>query len=396
LVFGEFLIDEAVNNYFDRHLNLLRSGLKEDFFVNNYFLYRKQILNYLNNDYSLVVENQLLEKIFNWDLLIKNTDVDKLSVFKHVMSKIKHRLKIWDYIFIDEAQDWHQEEKEIIYSLFGTTNIIISDGLKQQLVRSSDYLDWSFFRQKEINVHSISLSKSLRQKENLSKFQNDFAQFTNISWNVNSAEGLEKGRVIISTIGYTKEINDSVNQVGIENKCDNHDSLLFLIPPSLAKRNTKPNVFIDENNKVKSNIKIIDKEFVYKNQWENDWKMNFWDGIMVDKAHVSKKSLPMPLNDQHRVLHYESSRGLEAWTVVCLDMDDFFSSKMDHFELPDGQQSIFSIEDQSLMYAANWCLIAMSRAVDTLVIVIKNKESKFASILRNIADKSNDTIKWIE
>jgi hypothetical protein len=398
---NECNLEKETTTYYDIIFSLVKKGLRENLYINNYFVIRQNILNFLKNDFSFVTSNDLFkDDDFVRFLIEKNVPIsgeeNALDLFKNYIEKTIRQIRIWDYQFIDEAQDWHREESEIIYSLFGTSNVIISDGLKQQLVRSSEYLDWGIFNQKKINTHSISLRTSLRQKENLSKFQNEFAKATNVSWNVNSTEKLKKGRVIISTIGFTKEIYNSLNQVGVENQCDCHDSLIVLIPPSLSKRTREQNVFVDENNDLKDDKHVIEREFIFKEQWETQWKIQLWDGVKVDKEHISKKSLPLPLNEQHRVFNYESSRGLEAWTVVCLEMDELYDNKNFFYETPEGQQTILSKEEQAKIFAANWCLIAMSRAVDTLVITIKNKNSDFANILRNVSKNLGDSVIWLE
>lgn len=394
-------LENETTTYYDLIFSLVKKGLRENLYINNYSVIRKHILNFLNNDFSFVTSNDLFkDKDFVQFLIVKDDSItgedEAFELFKNYIEKTIRRIRIWDFQFIDEAQDWHREEREIIYSLFGTSNVLISDGLKQQLVRSSEYLDWGVFNQKRINTHSISLTTSLRQKEKLSKFQNEFAKATNVSWNVNSNEKLEKGRVIISTIGFTKEIYNSLNVVGIENQCDCHDSLIVLIPPSLAKRTREQNVYVDENDDLRDDKHVIEREFILKEPWENQWKIQLWDGVKVDKEHISKKSLPLPLNEQHRILHYESSRGLEAWTVVCLEMDELYDNKNFFYEISEGQQTILSKEEQAKIFAANWCLIAMSRAVDTLVITIKNGNSDFANILREVSKNLSDNVTWLE
>lgn len=393
-------LEKETTTYYDTIFSLVKESLKKNLFINNYFIIRKHVLNFLKNDFSFVTENNLFkDEDFVQFLIQRNvpiSDEDPLELFKSYIEKTIRRIRIWDFQFIDEAQDWHREEREIIYSLFGTTNIVISDGLKQQLVKSTDYLDWNRFNGQEIRTGGFSLNNSLRQKVNLSKFQNAFAKATNVSWQVDSDEKLESGRVIISTVGFTKEIYSSLNQVGIENECDSHDSLMILIPPSLSKRTTEQNIFVDENDDLVDDKHVVEREFTYKDQWEAQWKIQLWDGAKVDREHISKKSLPLPLNEQHRIFHYESSRGLESWTVVCLEMDELYEKKNFFYEIPEGQQTIHSKEEQAKVFAANWCLIAMSRAVDTLVITVKNKHSEFANILRQASKNLGDSVTWIE
>jgi hypothetical protein len=217
-----------------------------------------------------------------------------------------------------------------------------------------------------------------------------------VPWNVDSDIKQTKGRVIISTIGFTKEIYNSLNQVGLENECDCHDSLMILVPPSLTKRTREQNVYVDEDDDLIDEQQIVEREFVNKEVWEKEWEIKIWDGTYVDKEHISKKSLPLPLNEQHRIFHYESSRGLESWTIVCLDMDELYDTKKYFYKPTEGQQSIYSNEEQARMYAANWCLIAMSRAIDTIVITIKDPESELVGILRDVASETKEIVTWFE
>jgi len=35
----------------------------------------------------------------------------------------------WDYVFIDEAQDWTDAERDFIRTLYGSENLVLADGL---------------------------------------------------------------------------------------------------------------------------------------------------------------------------------------------------------------------------------------------------------------------------
>ena len=56
--------------------------------------------------------------------------------------KDNHRLAIdWDYILIDEAQDWSDAEKEILYKIYGTAHIVVADGV-DQFMRTNARMHW--------------------------------------------------------------------------------------------------------------------------------------------------------------------------------------------------------------------------------------------------------------
>ena len=78
----------------------------------------------------------------------------------------------WDKILIDEGQDWPQNEKEILFRLFDSKNFIVADGV-DQLTRDYPKLDWT----KGVDHHKpvVGEKRSLRQKANLCRFENQYA-----------------------------------------------------------------------------------------------------------------------------------------------------------------------------------------------------------------------------
>ncbi len=50
-----------------------------------------------------------------------------------------------------------------------------------------------------------------------------------------------------------------------------------------------------------------------------------WDGINT----WNRMEYPTDVRE-HRVVTYESARGLEAWVVVCLAFDSFYNYKLRH------------------------------------------------------------------
>jgi hypothetical protein len=82
---------------------------------------------------------------------------------------------------------------------------------------------------------------------------------------------------------------------------------------------------------------------------------------------------------------YESSRGLEGWTVVCLDYDLFFEKQLNigkHIDrgLLQGQNEI------AQTFAAQWALIPLTRAVDTLVLQIRGGGALSSAVLAAASD----------
>jgi hypothetical protein len=53
------------------------------------------------------------------------------------------------------------------------------------------------------------------------------------------------------------------------------------------------------------------------------WGFKVWDGTTSE----GREYFPTDV-EQHRIVKYESCRGLEGWTVVCLDFDQFFDRQV--------------------------------------------------------------------
>ena len=71
----------------------------------------------------------------------------------------------------------------------------------------------------------------------------------------------------------------------------------------------------------------------------------------------------------------ESCRGLEGWVTVCLELDEFVKYKHDSFK-DDSQNlelALDSLEQKQQKNVNQWSLIPLTRAIDTLVITIKDK-----------------------
>ena len=99
------------------------------------------------------------EKFVNEMLDFMDSDKEAVEYIKELCTK--DCTLNWDYILIDEAQDWINIEKELIVQLYKPENIIIADG-GQQFVRDVEMCDWNLIKEKNV----IKLKQCLRQKSN--------------------------------------------------------------------------------------------------------------------------------------------------------------------------------------------------------------------------------------
>jgi hypothetical protein len=286
--------------------------------------------------------------------LLTDKDVQKLM-------KSKQHEVAWDSILIDESQDWPSNEREILFELFKPESFIVADGV-DQLVRGVEHTSWT----SGVNYHKpiINEKKSLRQKANLCRFCSSFANKVNLNWDVEPKGDLGGGQVLILQGAYSSKLHfDLLNDC--LNSGNKQYEMLFLVPPSL-----------------------VAKEPTRKFKWLDEWQalgIPLWDGTSVD----IRSDFPRD-PAQHRVLQYDSCRGLEGWTVVCLHLDSFFEHKMSWYD-PDlsNELALYSADEMKIRFAFQWLMMPFTRAIDTLVISFQNPNSKVAKILKEIGEEKD-------
>lgn len=273
----------------------------------------------------------------------------------------------WDYVLIDEAQDWSNLERDIILKLFDKGKIIVADG-GQQFVRHINICDWSVVRDR----NSIKLKYCLRQKENLIAFINAYSQNLDILGSkVLTKNNMPGGKVIITT----DDKLFSVHHQEIQQLCGLGNiayDMLYLVPHTLVKRDCGNSYFSLRTEFEQNGIYI----------WDGT-DPNNREGYSVDAEEV-------------RLLQYDSARGLEGWTVVCMDFDVFLEEKSAEYQdSPVDALMLESPMERKKKYLYNWAMIPLTRAIDTLIITIKDPTSETARLLKKLSEEHSDFISWL-
>ena len=277
-------------------------------------------------------------------------------------NNIKKRLG-WDYIFVDEAQDWSKNEKEILFNIYGAESIIVADGV-DQFMRSTVKLDWAQ------GLDSVSIKKymtGLRQKYVLSSFVNTFAIMSGINWDVKVNDKLRGGNIIV-TNSYTPKLHKELVTSLKEDGNSMYD-LLMLVPPSLTEKCGNGT------------------HFKYLESWAKHG-IQIFDGTNEANRH----RYPTNLNEC-RLFQYESCRGLEGWCVVCMHLDVAIQAKIDYTLNSNIVREMVDPDIAKRAYAYLWSLMPLTRAIDTLVIVLNDPNSTLGKILKNTA-KAMPVIDW--
>ena len=275
----------------------------------------------------------------------------------------KPELFAWDYVLVDEGQDWPDEERDLLYAMFGPERVIVADGV-DQFVRTTSHCDWTLNRGQVIDTSRRwiqPLRKSLRLKSQLCDFASNFAAKVGTRWDMEPNHDVGGGRVKLILGEYTREIHAEIMEAQAKASNRPIDALFCVTKESGAPSRRFPD------------------------QLES-WGSKIWDGTIEG----GRDDYPREV-DQHRIVKYESCRGLEGWSVVCLDLDRFYDRKYRE-GLRAEHDLLQSAEEAALLFAGRWCLIPFTRAIDTLVLQF-NPKSAVADLLLPLARQSPD---WVE
>lgn len=278
----------------------------------------------------------------------------------------------WDFVLLDEAQDWPDLERDIIREVYPISRFVVADGL-DQLVRRQHNCDWIEGLGRD-RIEIASMTKSLRLKKNLAAFANMIAREMGLpGWKIEENPNMVGGTVVVVEGSYFKvpglheELCNRATSLG-----NKPIDFLACVPPSLVSR-------IDGRSHL-----AIQAEFERVFQ-------PIWDGT----DYMARKIYPTDLNHL-RVVQYESCRGLEGWMAINLAFDDFYDTKVSA-ELPRAAGGD-ELEDEELLharFAAAWAMIPLTRAIDTLVIEVRPQDSAVKSALKRIHGTGcSDFMEW--
>lgn len=276
----------------------------------------------------------------------------------------------FDAIVIDEAQDWPQPEADLIKLLYPVKSICLADGL-DQLLRGKR-TDWT----KDVPEESralIPLNRCLRMKRNLAVFANKVAEAGRLNWSISPNDMAGGGKIIVLLADYIQ--NPSLHADLVEaakNKGNSEIDFLFCLPSGQL---------IKDGSHTKSYLGncLISQGY------------DVWNGV----DEKQRKDFPRSTS-QFRLVHYNSCRGLEGWTVVLEYADEYweesFQNRKNDAVANNEEFSFEDINDIASTFAWQTIMIALTRPIDTLVISLKNHDSVFSKAILDIANKNREFI----
>jgi hypothetical protein len=399
----------------------LRESINQEIFLMDYHHVLKNILKAIKNtdqffsDFDIENKFSILAIPMNLkaDKILESDGsgrIDKTKLKQRYEKSIKS-LRASRILYIDEAQDCDSLEKEIAFAVFGSNNIVIASGGKEQLIRYSELCDWDVSSGMRVPSYSYNKrQKSFRMKPAIVALANFVASDLGIMLDIEPVETDDHGKVLIhrnyaeDDIGKVSIIENLLNSAA-RMGCTAYESLLLLknakqrnaaiANPAPAQVNAV-SVTVD-----KHDVVIVDKqnrrtEWTFLNDLDEQLdEIRIWNAT----GNVDKKAQSVPGSLSVRALYYESSRGLEAWASMCFNIDGFFSSKReddaaDSYMLSD----IFLNLDPSKrkdMYAGTWVLMAITRAIDTCYLEINSPNSRMSEIVESFALENPDYVEFI-
>ena len=388
--------------YIQKRRELLKNKLGKESFLTDYNKVLENTYLMLDNPrefyekYKIKDRRELLNLMSKTD---KAADDDFTSEYqyeefrKDVQNAIMHA-KWWSKsVLIDEAQDCNNYEKLILMKVYGAENIVVTSGGKDQLIRTSLVTDWTHALEKQIPADFPPLTgRCYRQKENIVKFVNSFGEYFKTASPIKSAnESQGLGRVIIDTRnsirGFSNETLSQIREEGKVQGCSDYENCLVLLPTTgYTSRTNQQEIVIDELD----NVDIVDKSTNRKLEISNQ-DLKIWNGVKERKGTLS-----VPAANQTRFIYYESCRGLEAWNVLCVDLDSFFynmrCSKDAELYARTNLSFFSNQEDLKSEFALHWVYMAITRPIDTLYIKLGNPSNEFSQKIVEIGKKSGSEV----
>tara|TARA_B000000557_G_C20612322_1_gene374412 strand:+ start:21 stop:674 length:654 start_codon:yes stop_codon:yes gene_type:complete len=213
-------------------------------------------------------------------------------------------------------------------------------------------------------------------KANLAQFVADCAgAFDLQNWDLEPNHDANGGRVLIVEGDMTRDLKIYERLRSEAEELGNYPvDLLACVPPSLVYRDSEISF-------------SIPGQVIHQS-----------GGLVWDATAVDVREQYPTARDALRIVQYDSCRGLEGWTVINYAFDEFYEYKYkQRMDAPDELGETFDTKEAlAAAFAAQWAMIPMTRAMDTLVINISNRSSSLKDVLKAVYEKRRDYIEWVE
>jgi hypothetical protein len=412
---NEIDFDNKLESFKRFKVKVLQEEINSSMFLMDYHGVLKNImlalsdLNGFINKYDLTNKYDLLEIPLRLNESVLNDtstkEINRDKIFNRYSKSINH-FSARRKLYIDEGQDCHPLERDVFFKIFGSNNIIISSGGKEQLIRYSQVCNWEITQNKSIDIYRYNKRrKSYRLKPAIAALVNFIGEYFGIDTGIEPLDTEDHGTIIVDKSGNNDSkklaIANSLLLNSERNGCTVYESLLLLSNANDTRNNNSSVVL----NNVSKTLTVNEDDVIYvkTKSSRNEWKIanlieaNFKDlRVWNATGNVEKKEQSIPGSLSLRLIYYESCRGLESWATMCFDLDGFFETKRneedaDNFLLTE----IMDNETRKNKYAATWIIMALTRAIDTSYIEINNDGSILAKCINDFISKNPQYVEVI-
>lgn len=307
-----------------------------------------------------------------------------LGVERHQLQQLMRsnsELLIYDYVLVDEGQDWFTEERDLLRLLYGDGGFVVADA-QDQLVRNGVHCDWSAGLSKSMVHRKPAERQSLRQKAGVVDFVNEFARLSDLEWHIDSNRQLPGGRIIIAKTISSLTIEKALVDIQADG-CMPYD---LIVATDLKSK--------EEWEQTIAPIPTIR----IGNEASSLSYFDFLNRKGYERSHVSQEYSVSPL--EARLMHYESLRGLESWILVAHEFDRHLKRREAQYRREatpiEFQYRLESDDERSRRYACQWAIIAMTRPVDTLIVHLSDISSEWSRLILEVARSLPDLVTYLD
>lgn len=399
---------QFINDYHQENIGKIEKDLEKSIFLSDYYQVLRYILLAIKAPSQLYDELEIedleeneWQNILNKKRSTRNKKSGKFELPDYLISKSRKEGFIeltnrtlggvrgaGKVLFIDEAQDCHSLERDIFLALWEQKNVVVCTGGQEQLIRHSEECNWKFNGVANKPIHNIisieKRSKTYRMKPNLVKLCNFIAEKfqVNLDLSAHKTDTDDLGRVIIDFDKQNlKSVIEQFRQSEEINKLSHYESILFLSETFGLETGSKikDDIYVDDKNNIINSKKSEDKTSNISTLTgidSEEFFLHHQKSVKNDQDDSEGNDTPTP--NTYRSIYYESCRGLEAWSVVCLDLDLFYQRKFTEDIAGKflSDDLLLTENERREKYAITWVLMALTRPIDSLYIHISGKSIK--------------------
>lgn len=312
-------------------------------------------------------------------------DPNKRDIWEDISEYRQNLSAPYDFLLVDEGQDWSTEHRDLMYDIFGHGRVIVADGVDQFV--NHVRCDWD---RGDIDKNRIvPLRTSRRTKAATCDTITDIARALEVpGWDVESDQTVTGGRITVLVEPQPRRAMERVLDLLGEDLANQPQmrpvDALVCLPQTAATPNAN-----------------------YLNLFEKVQDVNsadYWRGYDWE----TRKNREYPTRQTAlRAVLYQSCRGMEGWTALCMGLDlfyDYVTAKPDidvealRDKVKANQGLLFTeavfeekLAAERRAYALNWLMIPLTRSMDHMVIHLTDADSALGHVLQGI---DRDKISW--